>query len=136
MNGSPADLERFRGEAPASQQRYFKGELDNLAVWKTARGKNDTRAKPHESAQGTEYGPVGFWNFDDFNQATFPTKRSLGPLGSDFQRLDTLPDGRGSFVRTQREREEAPENLAATPIRIDTPRLLAIRLPLPTVVDW
>jgi two-component sensor histidine kinase/ligand-binding sensor domain-containing protein len=57
-------VENFLGRSHWESNAYFKGYLDEVRVWNTARTPEQLRAHLYRRLRGTEKGLVGLWNFD------------------------------------------------------------------------
>ena len=54
----------YFGKPHWSANDYFKGQLDEVRVWKVALTEEQIRAKMHQKLTGNENGLVGLWSFD------------------------------------------------------------------------
>jgi len=54
-----------RGPTQNPSNRDFRGQLDDLRVWRTERTAEQIRGNMTKRLVGTEQGLVGLWNFDD-----------------------------------------------------------------------
>ncbi len=61
------DVWRIGRNSQSSYPRYFKGGLDEMRIWNTARSESDLRATMNMELSGSESGLVGYY---DMNQGT------------------------------------------------------------------
>ncbi|MEO0739798.1 MAG: LamG domain-containing protein, partial [Cyanobacteria bacterium J06649_12] len=62
-NSTQNDSALFVGNR--NDKNHFRGELDELRIWNTARSKEDINAFRDSKLTGAESGLVGYWNFDE-----------------------------------------------------------------------
>lgn len=48
-----------------TKENFFKGQLDEIRLWRTARSVEDLRAESHYRLIGNELTLVGYWRFDE-----------------------------------------------------------------------
>ena len=90
QNSSPLYIGR-RGD----NQNYFKGEIDELRIWNTARSQQEIQDNYQNSLTGSENGLVGYWNFDrDWSNNNSIT--DLTSNGND----GNLVNGQGNHILT------------------------------------
>ena len=77
QNNSPLYIGR-RG----NNKNYFKGEVDELRIWNTARSAEEISSNYQQTLSGTETGLVGYWNFDLENSGS-STITDLSGNGND-----------------------------------------------------
>ena len=77
QNNSPLYIGR-RG----NNKNYFKGEVDELRIWNTARSAEEISGNYQQTLSGTETGLVGYWNFDLENSGS-STITDLSGNGND-----------------------------------------------------
>jgi hypothetical protein len=53
----------------AAANRAFKGEIDEVRIWKTARTASEIATNQCSVLTGSETGLAGYWNFDEHNQS-------------------------------------------------------------------
>ncbi len=66
--GSLSELGRtnnFLGRADATATNAFRGELDEVRIWRGTRSGEQIRQDMSQTLTGKEPGLVGYWNFDD-----------------------------------------------------------------------
>jgi ribosomal protein S17E len=60
----------FIGRRNFADDNHFKGQIDEVRVWNTARAADDIRLNYAQQLAGTETGLAGYWRFDDVQGQT------------------------------------------------------------------
>ncbi|MEO1185478.1 MAG: LamG domain-containing protein [Cyanobacteria bacterium J06636_27] len=60
----------FKLGLPLNSDPYFKGKVDDVRIWNTARSAEEISDNYNQTLTGSETGLVGYWNFDIDNSGS------------------------------------------------------------------
>ena len=113
----------YFGKSHWSENDDFKGQLDEIRVWKVARTVEQIRAKMYQKLKGNEPGLVGLWNFEEGDAKDSSKNGYDGVLNGDAHCVEAELPTPGELVRpavlSGVITDESGNPLASTNVRLE-----------------
>ena len=113
----------YFGKSHWSENDDFKGQLDEIRVWKVARTMEQIRAKMYQKLKGNEPGLVGLWNFEEGDAKDSSENGYDGVLNGDAHCVEAELPTPGELVRSTVLSgvitDESDNPLASTDVRLE-----------------